>query len=245
MPTIKYRAVPQAYGAIEPIAGSQYCRCIRTLVVASKIHLVLAPPEFGTDGLGSCVGVYFELAQTSALFTRFIFPSTSLMVFLECFVGHLDTDTRGDTVARVTALAKATRDGFYATIKAKFPGETFSGFQNLTLVANQGEVTSSALAWGVNEAFRKMEDPNYQMQDPPALSKLSDASRLWNVGQRPGNALIAKNRAVQVPEASVVLDPAGTYGKPGFTFNASSQKFRRHLEGSQYVNPSPIAVTPH
>ena len=144
------------------------------------------------------------------------------MVLLECFVGHLDTETRGDTVVRVTALATATRDRFYATIKNKFPSETFAGFQNLTLVANQGDVTTYALAWGVHEAFKKMQDPSYQMQDPPVLNRLSDASRLWNVGQRAGNAFIAKNRIVEVPRASVVLDPAGTYGQPGFTFNASS-----------------------
>ena len=142
------------------------------------------------------------------------------MVPPECFVGHLDTETRGDTVARVTALAKATRDNFYATIRAKFPSETFSGFQNLTQVANDGDVTTYALAWGVNEAFKKMVNPDYVFQDPPVLSRLSDAKTLWNVGQRAGNALIASNRVVQVPGASVILDPTGPYGQPGFTFNA-------------------------
>jgi len=147
-------------------------------------------------------------------------PPTPLMVSLECFVGHLDTETRGDTVARVTALAKATRDTFYSTIKSKFPNETFSGFQNLVQIANDGDVTTYALAWGVNEAFEKMKDPNYVFQDPPVLSKLSEAKTKWNVGQRPGNTLIAKDRTVQVPGASVILRPSGTYGKDGFTFNA-------------------------
>ena len=144
------------------------------------------------------------------------------MVPLDCFVGHLDTETRGDTVARVTALAKATRDHFFATIKAKFPSKTFSGFQNLTQIANDGEVTTYALAWGVNEAFKKMKDPHHVFQDPPALSKLSEAKTKWNVGQRPGNDFIAKDRTVQVPKPSVVLDPAGTFGKAGFTFDAPS-----------------------
>ena len=117
-------------------------------------------------------------------------------------------------------MAKATRDNFYATIRAKFPSETFSGFQNLTQVANDGDVTTYALAWGVNEAFKKMVNPGYVFQGPPPLSRLSDAKTLWNVGQRDGNALIANNRVVQVPPWSVDLKPEGPYGQPGFRFVA-------------------------
>jgi hypothetical protein len=177
-----------------------------------------APPEIGTDGLATCVGVYFELAGTSPLFI-ILFLSPSLMVSLECFVGHLDTGSPGGTVPNITKLAKYARDQFYDRIKSKFPSESFSQFQNLVQVT-AGDETSTALCWGVNEAFKKMVTPSYVFQDPPPLSRVSEAKTLWGVGQKTGNAFIAKNRAVTVPSATTVLTPSGTFGTSGFTFTA-------------------------
>ena len=140
---------------------------------------------------------------------------------LDCFVGHLDTGMMGNTVAQLTALAIATRDGFYYKIRGEFPDETFSEFQNLTLIANDGATTTYALAWGVNEAFKQMVNPDYVFEAPPELGRIGDARRLWNVEQREGNAFLARNRTVRVPRAAVDLDPQGVYGNPGFTFDAA------------------------
>ena len=221
MPTVEYRSVPQAYGAIEPIAGGQ-CPDI-SIWLSSKFTRLPDPPaipdEIGTDGVGPCVGVYFELASTSALINILsIFPSTSLTVSLECFVGHLDTGTFGNTVDRVTRLAKYVRDNFYATVKAKFPSETFSEFQHLVLIANPGDATSPAIAWGVHEAFEKMQNIDHVFQDPPVITRVSEAQTQWNVGQIPGDAFYAKNRAVKIPRPSTIFTPVGKYGNDGFTF---------------------------
>ena len=128
MPTVKYHSVPQAYGAIEPIAGGQ-CPDISVSLSSKFTHLPdlpAIPDEISTNGLGPCVGVYFELASTSALINILsMFPLTSLRVSLECFVGHLDTGMLGNTVDRVTALVKYVCDNFYATVKPNFQVRPF------------------------------------------------------------------------------------------------------------------------
>jgi hypothetical protein len=221
MSTIKYRSVPQAHGAIEPVAGGQ-CPDI-SIWLSSKFTRLPDPPaipdEIGTDGVGPCVGVYFELASTSALINILsIFPLTSLRVSLECFLGHLDTGTVGSTVDRVTALAKYVRDNFYATVQAKFPSETFSGFQHLILIANRGDATSPAIAWGVHEAFQKMLNDSHVFQDPPVITRVSEAQTEWHVGQIAGDAFYAKNRVVKIARPAINFTPVGEYGNSGFTF---------------------------
>ncbi|KAF7357994.1 hypothetical protein MVEN_00846400 [Mycena venus] len=151
------------------------------------------PVAIGTEGLTPCVGVYFKLGD-------------------KCFVAHFDANgAKNDAEART--LAQNVCKDLKARIEANL-----ANADDLKLTVNDGERTSFALAWAVQQNFDTRFSPAKELAAPATLAEMKAALNSKYCGK--GGVFYVENDQVKrfgLFDKSLPV-PVGKYGESGFTF---------------------------
>ncbi|KAJ6609983.1 hypothetical protein B0H10DRAFT_1954171 [Mycena sp. CBHHK59/15] len=125
----------------------------------------------------------------------------------------IGTDGLNACVGVYFKLRDRSMQNFKTRILKSFPDVNLASAADLKLTVNDGDRTSFAIAWAVQQNF----DTNFSPEDKPAPAKLAEMkSALKNSAS--GSGFYVENGTIQRWGFGVSHEMEGSYSKPGFTF---------------------------